>query len=92
MIVVGKSCILSCNGVLFKFGRNRKITINFFSLYGFPSGCFIHEILCYFKSRYGRYISNNTTGSSGIILIDNADRNIFHLSVAENSCHKEECE
>ena len=49
-------------------------------------------MLCHFKSRYGRDIPGNSSGSSSVILIDNADRNIFHLSVAKNRSHKEKGE
>jgi len=34
-------------------------------------------------------IPGNSPGSSSVILIDNTDRNIFHLSVAKNRSHKE---
>ena len=58
---------------------------------------YIEQILYYVRSENAEkdYIINESKLSkiiSAVALKNNADRNIFHLSVAENSCHKEECE
>lgn len=88
MIIIGESRILSRYGILLESGRDREITINFLSLHGLPGSFFIYKVLCHFKCRHSRYVSDDCPRRSSVILIDNADRNIFHLSVTKDGCHE----
>ena len=89
MVVVRKRGIHSCRSMLFKAGRNRQVTIYFFALHGLPGGGFVGKMPCDTESRYGRYISCDLPGCGSIVLIDNANRNVLHLSATENGCHEE---
>ena len=92
MKIVGECCILSGNRILFKLGRYGKISINLFLLHRLAGSCFIYKMLCHFKSRYGGNVPDYRPGSSSMILIDNTDRNVFHLSVTKDRSHKEKGE
>ena len=55
-------------------------------------GCFIGEVPGYFEGWYSGNVSHYLPGCGGVILVDNADRDILHLSAAENGCHEEQAE
>lgn len=89
MIIIGKRGVLPGYGILFESRRNGEITVNLLFLYGFRAAASLAKMVRHFKGRYGRYGPDNFSRCRSVVLVDDADRNIFHLAVAENRSHKE---
>ena len=92
MIIIRECGIHSCRSPLGKARGDGQVTIDFFPLHGLSGGCFIGEVPGYFEGWYSGDVSHYLPGCGGVILVDNADRDILHLSAAENGCHEEQAE
>lgn len=92
MVVIRKCGIHPGSGALFKAGGDGQITIDFFTLHSFPRSSLIAEMPRDAEGGYGSDVSCYLPGCGGVVLIDNADRNVFHLPAAEDGSHEEQAE
>ena len=78
MIIIRECGIHSCRSPLGKTRGDGQVTIDFFPLHGLSGGCFIGEVPGYFEGWYSGNVSHYLPGCGGVILVDNADRDILH--------------